>query len=224
MMMRAFLALIKRDVVLAMRIGGGGGLSLLFFLVVVILVPFSFGPDLNTLSRLSPAIVWLGAVLATLLGLDRLLQADEEDGALDVLRQSHLPLELVVLAKVIAHWLTTGLPLTLAAPFLGLLVALPTDVMPALIASLLVGTPTLTCIGAIGAALTVHLRRGGLLSSILVVPFMIPILIFGVSCVSALTSAGGAISFITPFLMLCALSLIACLVGVLASAFALRNI
>ncbi len=213
--------LIQRDVMLAIRIGGGGTLTLLFFLVCLVLVPFALGPDLNTLSLLSPALVWLAAVLATLLGLDRLFQADEEDGSLNLLKNSVLPLEGVVLAKICAHWLTTGLPLALASPLLGLLVALPLEAIPELVVSLMIGTPALSCVGAIGAALTVNLRRGGLLLSLLVVPFMIPIMIFGVS--SASTAIGGTFSFTTPFLILCGLSLLALVIGVLTSAFALRG-
>ena len=162
-MTRAFLALIARDLRLAARVGGSGALGLVFFLMIVTIVPFALGPDLNLLARIGPAMLWLAAVLATLIGLDRLFQADEEDGSLDLLRQSPLPLELVVLAKAIAHWLTTGLPLALAAPLFGLLVALTPPGMAAMVATLLVGTPALTFIGAIGAALTSGIRRGGLI-------------------------------------------------------------
>jgi heme exporter protein B len=219
-MRAAFWALIIRDLKLAIRSGGGAGLSLFFFLLIVVLVPLAVGPDLNTLARLSPAILWLGAVLSTLISLDRLFQADEEDGSLDAMRLSALPLEGVVFAKMISHWMTTGLPLTLAAPMLGLLVALPWESISYVMLSLVVGTPALTAMGAVGAALTVSLRRGGLLLSILVIPLMIPTLIFGVSAASSATST---VAFLTPFLVLCALTLIALFIGVVACAAALRG-
>ncbi|KAA2232148.1 heme exporter protein CcmB [Salinarimonas soli] len=219
-MSRAFGALLARDLRLAARIGGSGVLGLIFFLMIVTLVPFSLGPDLNLLSRIGPAILWLSAVLATLIGLDRLFQADEEDGSLDLMIASPLPLELVVLAKGLAHWLTTGLPLALASPLFGLLVALDLTGMGAMVATLLVGTPALTFVGAVGAALTVSIRRGGLLLAILVLPLMIPTLIFGVSAANA--ALGGTVPFLTPFLILIALTLITVVIGVFAGAAALR--
>lgn len=219
-MTRAFFALIGRDLKLAARVGGSGALGLIFFLMIVTLVPFALGPDLNLLSRIGPAILWLAAVLATLIGLDRLFQADEEDGSLDLLYASPLPLELVVLAKAVAHWLTTGLPLALAAPLFGLLVALTPLGMAAVTATLLVGTPALTFIGAIGAALTSSIRRGGLILAILVLPLMIPTLIFGIS--SANAALGGTVPIATPFLVLTALSLAAAVMGTTAAAAALR--
>jgi heme exporter protein B len=209
---RAFLAILRRDLMLAAKAGGGGELALVFFLTIVVLVPFALGPDLNLLARIGPAILWLGALLAMLLGLDRLFQADEEDGSLDLIRASVLPLELAVLAKGLAHWLTTGLPLALAAPLLGLLVALPGEAMAPVAATLLVGTPALSFIGAGGAALTASLRRGGLI---------VPVLIFGVSASNAALS--GTVPFRTPFLILCALSLAAIVVGTVAAAAALRQ-
>jgi heme exporter protein B len=192
-----------------------------FFLTMVTLVPFALGPDLNLLARIGPAILWLAAVLATLIGLDRLFQADEEDGSLDLLRAAPLPLELLVVAKVVAHWLTTGLPLVLATPLFGLLVALSPEAMGSTAATLLVGTPALTFVGAIGAALTASIRRGGLILAVLVLPLMIPTLIFGVSAANAAT--GGTIPFATPFLILTALSLIAAVVGTVAAAAAVRH-
>jgi heme exporter protein B len=221
MMSRAFLALVARDLRLAARVGGSGALGLIFFLMIVTLVPFALGPDLNLLARIGPAILWLSAVLATLIGLDRLFQADEEDGSLDLLRSSPLPLELVVLAKALAHWLSTGLPLALAAPLFGLLVALTPAGMAAVTATLLVGTPALTFVGAIGAALTASLRRGGLILAVLVLPLMIPTLIFGVSAANA--ALGGTVPFATPFALLAALSLVAGVVGTIGAAAALRS-
>lgn len=220
-MSRAFLALLQRDLVLARRAGGGGELALVFFLIITVLVPFALGPDLNLLSRIAPAILWLGALLATLIGLDRLFQSDEEDGSLDLIRMSVLPLELSVLAKALAHWLTTGLPLALAAPLLGLLVALPAEAILPLVATLLVGTPGLSFIGAAGAALAASLRRGGLIVPVLVAPLTIPILIFGVSAANA--ALGGTVPFATPLLFLAAISLAAIVIGTAGAAMALRQ-
>jgi len=217
---RAFLAILKRDLALAVRAGGGGELALVFFLTVVVLIPFALGPDLNLLSRIGPAILWLGALLATLIGLDRLFQADEEDGSLDLIRSAPLPLEFAVFAKALAHWLTTGLPLTLAAPLLGLLVALPAEGVLPLAASLILGTPALSFIGAAAAALTASLRRGGLILPILVAPLCVPVLIFGVSASSAVR---GPISLQSPLLILAALSLMAAAIGCIAAAAALRQ-
>ena len=219
-MSRAFLALVTRDLKLATRLGGSGALGLVFFLMVVVLVPFALGPDLNLLSRIGPAILWLSAVLASLIGLDRLFQGDEDDGSLDLLRTAPLPLEMSVLAKVLAHWLTTGLPLALAAPFFGLLVALTPQGMLATAATLLAGTPALAFVGAAGAALTAAIPRGGLLLAILVLPLMIPTLIFGVSAANA--ALGASVPFWPPFLVLVALSLAAGVLGTFAAAAALR--
>jgi heme exporter protein B len=218
---RAFLAILKRDLAVAGRAGGGGELALVFFLTLVVLVPFALGPDLNLLSRIGPAILWLGALLSVLIGLDRLFQSDEEDGSLDLIRASALPLELAVLAKGLAHWLTTGLPLALVSPLLGLLVALPGEGVLPLVATLLVGTPALSFIGAGGAALAASLRRGGLIVPVLVAPLTVPVLIFGVSAANA--AVGGTVPFLTPFLILCAISLGAIVVGTVAAAAALRS-
>ncbi|SEO98201.1 heme exporter protein B [Methylobacterium sp. ap11] len=217
---RAFLAVVARDLRLAGRIGGSGALSLVFFLMIVALVPFGLGPDLNLLARIGPGILWIAAVLATLIGLDRLFQADEEDGSLDLLSGAPAPLELLVLAKVTAHWLTTGLPLALATPLFGLLVALSPTGMAATSLTLLVGTPALTFIGAVGAALTASIRRGGLILAVVVLPLMVPTLIFGVSATDA--ALGGTVPFTTPLAILGALSLAAGVVGTLAAAAALR--
>ncbi|AWN53399.1 heme exporter protein CcmB [Methylobacterium sp. 17Sr1-1] len=217
---RAFLAVVARDLRLAGRIGGSGALSLVFFLMIVALVPFGLGPDLNLLARIGPGILWIAAVLATLIGLDRLFQADEEDGSLDLLSGAPAPLELLVLAKVTAHWLTTGLPLALATPLFGLLVALSPTGMAATSLTLLVGTPALTFIGAVGAALTASIRRGGLILAVVVLPLMVPTLIFGVSAADA--ALVGTVPFTTPLAILAALSLTAGVVGTLAAAAALR--
>ncbi len=213
-------ALLVRELRLAARIGGGGTMGLVFFLMLVTVVPFAIGPDLNLLSRIGPAILWVAAALATLLGLDRLFQADQEDGSLDLILMGETPLELVVLVKGFAHWLVTGLPLAIAAPLFGLLLALSPEAQFSMAATLLAGTPALTFIGAIGAALTASLRRGGLVMSILVLPLMIPVLIFGVSAAQAAT--GGTVPFLTPFLVLCGLSLFSLVTGCFGGAAALR--
>ncbi|PYE85443.1 heme exporter protein CcmB [Pseudoroseicyclus aestuarii] len=177
-------AVLLRDLQLAVRAGGGFGLGLAFFAIVVILVPFGVGPEPEVLARIAPGILWVAALLAALLSLDRIFAQDAEDGALALIATAPVPLEGVVLAKALAHWLTTGLPLVLAAPVLGVLLHLPAGAMPWLLASLTLGTPALSLIGAFGAALTVGLRRGGLLLSLIVLPLYIPTLIFGAEAVA----------------------------------------
>ena len=219
--MSAMTALFVREIKLSVRVGGGALMGVLFFLIVVTVFPFAVGPDLNLLGRLGPAILWIGALLATLLGLDRLFQADQEDGSLDLLLLGDHPLELMVLVKCAAQWIATGLPLVLATPLLSLFLNLEPIGIAAVTATLLVGTPALTLIGAIGAALTVILRRGGLLLSILILPLTIPILIFGVSAsVGAITDPA---PFSTPFYFLCAITLMSLIVGPVAAAAALRS-
>jgi heme exporter protein B len=214
-------ALILRDMRLAVRVGGGAFIGLVFFLVVVTLVPFALGPDLGLLARIGPAILWLGALLASLLGLDRLLATDHEDGSLDLILMAGVPVELAVGAKALAHWLTTGLPLVIAAPLLGILLNLDPTATGAVVLTLLAGTPGLTFIGLIGAALTISLRRGGLLLSVLVLPLSIPVLIFGVTASNA--AIVGPITFGTPFTILCALTLMSVAIGPFAAAMALRQ-
>lgn len=164
---------------LGTRAGGGFGLGLAFFLIVVVLVPFGVGPETGRLALIAPGILWLGALLACLLSLDRIFALDWEDGSLDLLATSPLPMEAAVSVKALAHWLTTGLPLVLAAPVLGVLLSLPAAGYAPLILSLALGTPALSVIGTFGAALTVGLKRGGLLLSLLVLPLYVPTLIFG---------------------------------------------
>jgi heme exporter protein B len=173
------IALLLRDLKLAVRAGGGFGLGLAFFLIVVTLVPFSVGPQSELLSRIAAGVLWLGALLACLLSLDRIFALDFEDGSLDLLATAPLPMEGVVTIKAMAHWLTTGLPLVLAAPLLALLLNLPPQGYVWLVISLALGTPALSVIGTFGAALTVGLKRGGLLLSLLVLPLYVPTLIFG---------------------------------------------
>ena len=201
--------------------GGGGALTgLVFFLAVVTIVPFAVGPDLKLLARIGPAILWIGALLATLLGLDRLFQDDRDDGSLDLVFLSGQPLELVVVAKSLGHWLATGLPLTVAAPVLGLILGLEPEALGATALTLLAGTPALTFIGAIGAALAAALGRGGILIAVLVLPFAIPVLIFGVSAAAAVIV--GPAPFLPPFLVLLALSLASGVITAVAGAAALR--
>ena len=214
-------ALLVRDMRIAVRIGGGALMGVLFFLAVVTLTPFAIGPDLALLRRIGPAILWLGALLASLLALDRLFAADHEDGSLDLILMGGAPLELAVAAKALAHWLTTGLPLVVAAPLLGLLLNLEPAAIGAVVLTLLVGTPALTFIGLIGAALAVALRRGGLLLPVLVLPLTVPVLIFGVSAANA--AVVGPVPFGTPFTILCALTLMTIVVGPFAAAATLRH-
>jgi heme exporter protein B len=213
-------ALFLRELRAGRRIGGGTMLGVMFFLILVTVTPFALGPDLALLARIAPAILWLSGLLATLLGLDRLFQADYEDGTLDLLLMSRTPLELAILTKCLAHWVLTGLPLVAAAPVFGLMLATPPQDLWRIALSLLVGTPALTLIGAIGAALTVSLRRGGLLLAVLVLPLSIPVLIFGVA--AAGTTEAGLLSFTTPMAILCALTLMALVGAPVAAAAALR--
>jgi heme exporter protein B len=219
--MSAFTALLVRDMRLSVRIGGGALMGALFFLIVVVMMPFAVGPDLNLLGRIGPAILWLGALLASLLALDRLFAMDHDDGSLDLLMMGNLPLELAVTAKALAHWLTTGLPLVVVAPVLGLMLNVDLHAIGWVALTLLAGTPALTFIGLIGAALSVALRRGGLLLAVLVLPLTIPTLIFGVAAANA--AIGGLSAFGPPFTILCALSLASLVLGPIAAAAALRH-
>ena len=182
-MVGVFLRLIGRELTLALRGGVSTLMTVVFFVIAVTLFPLGIGPELGLLSRIAPGAIWVAALLAALLSLDRLFVADHEDGSLEQLMLGTLPLELVVLAKTVAHWLTTGLPLAVAAPVLALLLNMSTDGLVILIVSLLLGTPILSLIGAVGAALTVSLRRGGALIALLVLPLYVPVLIFGVGAV-----------------------------------------
>jgi heme exporter protein B len=218
--MRRIAALFLRELRIARRIGGGAAIGVTFFLILVAIMPFAIGPDLNLLARIGPAILWIAALLSTLLGLDRLFQADDEDGSLDLLANSGLPLEIVVLVKCAAHWCAAILPLVVICPIFGLMLALDARSLAMVAASLAAGTPALTMIGAIGAALTVSLRRGGLLMAVIVLPFTIPVLIFGVAASSSVNGENG---FKGPFLLLCALTLGAIAGAPFAAAAALRG-
>jgi heme exporter protein B len=210
-----------RDMRLAVRVGGGALMGALFFLIVVVMMPFAIGPDLNLLARIGPAILWLGALLASLLALDRLFVTDHEDGSLDLLIMGRMPLELAVAAKGLAHWLTTGLPLVIISPVLGLMLNVELRAMGVVALTLAAGTPALTFIGLVGAALSVALRRGGLLLAVLVLPLTIPVLIFGVAAANA--AIVGPAPFGPPFTILCALSLASFVLGPIAAAAALRH-
>jgi heme exporter protein B len=213
------IALLIRDIQLAFRAGGGFGLGLAFFLIVTVLVPFSVGPQSALLATIAPGVLWLGALLACLLSLDRLLALDWEDGTLDLLATAPLPLEGVAAIKALAHWITTGLPLVIAAPVLGVLLNLPSQGYMPLMISLAIGTPALSVIGTFGAALTVGIKRGGLLMSLLVLPLYVPTLIFGAE-VARRGAAGMDTS--TPLLMLAGITAGAAALLPFASAAVLR--
>ncbi|PBB44379.1 heme exporter protein CcmB [Mesorhizobium sp. WSM3866] len=217
------LALFLRDIRLSIRAGGGALIGVIFFLAVIATIPFGVGPDLNLLSRIGPAILWIAALLACLLGLDRLFQADREDGSLDllVLNSDRQMLALTVLTKCLAHWAGSVLPLVIAAPLLGLFMNMEPLGIGATAFTLLVGTPAITFIGAAGAAVAVALPRGGLLISVLVLPLTIPVLIFGVS--ASYGAVADPAPFLQPFLILAALTLFLAVVGPLAAALALRH-
>ncbi|MFD2738845.1 heme exporter protein CcmB [Sulfitobacter aestuarii] len=212
-------ALLKRDLALAFRAGGGFGLGLAFFLIVTLLVPFSIGPEPGLLSAIAPGVLWLGALLACLLSLDRLLALDYEDGTLDLLATAPLPLEAALSVKALAHWLTTGLPLVLAAPLFGLLLNLAPSGYVWLVASLALGTPALSVIGTFGAALTVGIKRGGLLMSLLILPLYVPTLIFGAE--AARRGAEG-LAATTPLAMLAGITCACVALMPFASAAVLR--
>ena len=217
------LALFLRDMRLSFRAGGGALVGILFFLAVISVMPFGVGPDLNLLARIGPAMLWIGALLATLLGLDRLFRADRDDGSLDLLligSDRHM-LALTVLVKCVAHWAASVLPLVIASPMLGLFMNMDAAAIGATTLTLLVGTPAIAFVGAVGAALAVALPRGGLLVSVIVLPLTIPVLIFGVSASYGATVDNAP--FLAPFLVLAALTLFFAVLGPLAASAALKN-
>jgi heme exporter protein B len=218
MMSGPFVALLTRDIRLAVRAGGGATLALAFFACVVTLVPLGVGSDLKLLARIAGGVLWVAAVLAALLSLDRLFQADFEDGNLDLLALSPLPLEMTALAKITAHWLATGLPLTVLSALLAVLFDLSVRGTGALVLSLLVGTPAVSAIGAVGAALTLSIRRGGLILPLIVLPLLAPAVIFGSGAVlAALDSlSNGAMPLLAAF------SLVAVLLSPFAAAASVR--
>ncbi|HKD47270.1 MAG TPA: heme exporter protein CcmB [Rhizomicrobium sp.] len=197
----AFASLLVRDLKLAARSGGSAALALAFFALMATLVPLGVGADLRLLARVAAGVLWVGAVLAALLSLDRLYQGDFDDGSLDLIALSPLSLEQVALAKFLAHWLSTGLPLTLLSPLLALFFGLPGRGTAMLMLSLLIGTPAVSAVGAIGASLTLSLKRGGLILPLLILPLLVPVVIFGAGAVSAALDglANGALGLLGAF-------------------------
>ena len=214
-------ALLTRELRIAWRAGGGALTGVLFFLVVITVFPFAIGPDTKLLTFIAPAVLWIGALLASLLGLDRLFAQDREDGSLDILVMQSHPLMLTVFLKALANWLATGLPLVLATPLFGIMLNLSPFAIGVTALTLLVGTPAISFIGAVGAAVSVKLPRGGVLISVLVLPLVIPVLIFGIAAiVGALEDPA---PFTAPFLLLCATTLFTSVLGPLAAAVMLRH-
>ena len=219
-MMAPFRQLVRRDLALAWKESGALGTALGFYVIVVTLLPLAIGPDLNLLSRIAPGVLWVALLLSALLSLGRMFETDLEDGSLEVLATGPLPLEAVAAAKSLAHWLTTGLTLAALTPLLGLLLNLPPEAYGTLIVTMLVGTPAVSCIGAVGAALTLRSRRGGLLLGLLMLPLFVPTLVFGIEAVRE--AMLGSAAFLPAFLILCAISLGALVLGPVAAAAALR--
>ncbi|MEO1282820.1 MAG: heme exporter protein CcmB [Pseudomonadota bacterium] len=219
--MGAFWQLLARDIQLALREGGALGTALGFYLLVVALLPLGLGPDLNLLSRIAPGLLWIALLLAALLSLGRIFETDNDDGSLEVMALGGLPLELVTAAKALAHWITTGIPLALLAPLLGILLNLDLSAYGPLVLTMLAGTPAISFLGAVGAALTLRARRGGLLLALLVLPLFIPTLIYGITAISAVTTNvdGG---FGASLAILTAVSIGSMVLGPVASAAALR--
>ena len=219
--MKEWIALIRRDLTLSVRQGGGVGTALGFFLTVVVLLPIGLGPEQALLARIAPGALWIALLLSVLLSADRIFQQDYEDGSLDVMTMGPLPFEMVALAKAVAHWLSTSLPLAIAAPLLGFLVNLEPGTILPLALSMVLGSAALSLLAAIGAAVTVGLRRGGLLVSLLVLPLYVPVMIFGMSASQGSMAGDGVAA--SALLILAALTLVALVVSPLASAAALRS-
>jgi len=220
-MIGAIGTLLSRDLMLAWREGGAIGTALGFYLLVVAMLPLGLGPDLNLLSRIAPGLLWIALLLSALLSLGRIFESDNDDGSLELLALGELPLELVAATKAFAHWLTTGVPLALMAPLLGILLNLDISAYATLVLTMLVGTPAISFLGSIGAALTLRARRGGLLIALLVLPLYVPTLIYGITAISsAMTNVEGG--FEASFLILCAVWLGAMVLGPIAAAAAIR--
>ena len=218
--MTGFWTLVRRDIGLAMKDSGAIGTALGFYLIVVAILPLGLGPDLNLLSRIAPGVLWIALLLAVLLTLDRVFHADHEDGTLELIATGPLPLELAAAAKALAHWLTCVVPLIVSAPVLGLLLNLDIAGYGMLVLTMLVGTPALSFLGAIGAAVTLGIRRGGLLLSLIILPLYIPTLIFGVNAIAtALTGPGSPWPALA---ILSAISLVSLVLGPWLAAAALR--
>lgn len=217
--MSIFLTIVRRDIGLAVRGGIGSLVAVVFFIIAVALFPLGVGPELNLLTRIAPGVLWVCALLATMLSLDSLFREDYEDGNLEQIALGVLPLEAVVLAKALAHWITTGVPLILCAPVLAVMLNMSANGFAVLMLSLLIGTPILSLIGTVGAALTVSLRRGGVLIALLVLPLSVPVLIFGVGAVEGAIFGLGARS---PLLILAGGLVAALVLAPVASVAALR--
>lgn len=218
--MSAFFALLKRDILLSIREGGTVGIALGFNLIVVTILPLGIGPDQNLLNQIAPGALWVTLLLSLLLSLDRLFLTDYEEGTLELMSHSEIPLELIVVAKALAHWLTVAVPLALMAPVLGLLMNLSPSQFGILTLSALIGTPALSFLGAIGAALTLGLKRGGLLLPLLILPFFIPTLIFGVSSTTEFLFLGS--NYANSLALLAAISISAIVLAPFPTAWALR--
>jgi heme exporter protein B len=218
--MQPYFSLFRHELLLAFRQGGEIGLALGFFVLAVVLFPLGVGPEAEILRRIGGGIIWVAALLAAVLSLDRLFAADYADGGLDLVALSAMPLEGAVIAKCVAHWVTTGLPLAIISPFLAELLEMDASAIPILVLGLLIGTPALSFLGAIAAALTLGARRPGVLSSLIVLPLYLPVLIFGAGAVEAGFAGAGARPHL---LLLGALSLAALPLAPIATAAALRQ-
>lgn len=218
--MTAFFALLVQELTLARRQGAALATALGFYLIVIAALPLGLGPDLNLLSRIAPGVLWVALLLSALLTADRMFQDDYEDGTLEVLALGPLPLEMVALAKSLAHWLTVGVPLLLLAPLLAMMLNMEAAAYEPLMLTLLAGTPAVSFLAAIGSALTLGLRRAGVLLPLLILPLYVPVLIFGVSAIDSVVSGPG--SFAAPFAVLCAMTLASGVLGPVATAAALR--
>ena len=218
--MKAFLDLVRRDLRLAMREGGAISTAVAFYLIVVAILPLGLGPDLYLLARIAPGLLWVALLLAALLSVDRIFHDDWQDGSLELIALGPLPLELIAAAKALAHWISIGIPLTLAAPVLAMLLNLPAEAFGALLLTMITGTPAISFLGSIGAALTLGLKRGGLLLALLILPLYIPVLVFGVSAMNAVITGPG--SFMSSWLILCAITLATLALAPIAAAAALR--
>lgn len=218
--MSAFLTLVARDLRLALREGGAISTALGFYLIVISLLPLGLGPDLNLLARIASGLLWVALLLAALLSLDRIFHDDWQDGSLEVIALGQLSLELVAAAKALAHWISIGIPLTLIAPVLALLLNLPAEAFGPLLLTMLTGTPAISFLGSIGGALTLGLKRGGPLLALLIMPLYVPVLVFGVSAMNAAIT--GPAPFLPSWLILCAISLATVVLAPLGAAAALR--
>ena len=219
-MINALFSLFVRDLKLAIRVGGGALMSLIFYITVITIIPFSIGPNLELLSKIGPAMIWIGALLSTLLNLDRMFLSDQQDGSMDLIKMTEIPLEFVVLVKCAAQWTVSSFPLILITPILAIFLNLTPATLGAILLTLLVGTPALTLAGAIGAAILATINRSGILLTILVIPLSVPILIFGISASNA--SVSTQLNFSTPFLFLSAFTLLILVISPITAAVALK--